>query len=134
MTETQTDITKIGISTKESNSALKPAKVTIIGVRIQTKTKDGKDMKSPLVNVIVKHPDREDNLELNKIKCLKSDKLAVVSLWANINEEDGLFVKSSAVAELLRFLRVDSLEGLAGKEIETIEQSSTDKYLCLKAY
>jgi len=131
--ETQTDITKLGIGTKESNSALKPAKVTILGVKIQTKTKDEKEMKSPLVHIIVKHPDREESIELNKIKSIKADKVTVSALWASL-DSDGLIAKSSAVSELLRFMKVDSLEGLTGKEIEAVEQSKEDLYLCLKAY
>jgi hypothetical protein len=131
--ETQTDITKLGIGTKEATSALKPAKVTITGVRIQTKTKDEKEMKSPLVHVIVKHPDREEPLELSKVKYIKADKVAVASLWANV-DSDGLIAKSSAVAELLRFMKVNTIDELTGKEIEAVEQSKEDLYLCLKAY
>jgi len=131
--ETQKDITKIGIGTKETNTALKPAKVTILGNRIQTETKDGNEMKSPLVHIIVKHPDREEALELSKVKYIKSDKVTVVGLWANLDDE-GLIQKSSAVAELLRFMKVNSIDELTGKEIEAVEQSKEDLYLCLKAY
>jgi hypothetical protein len=133
MTETQFDITKIGIGTKETNSALKPAKVKILGVKIQTKTKEEKEMKSPLVHILVKHPDREEPLELSKIKFIKADKIVVTSLWANLDSE-GLISKSSAIAELLRFMKVNTIEELAGKEIEAVEQSKEDLYLCLKAY
>jgi hypothetical protein len=131
--ETQKDITKLGIGTKETKSVLKPAKVTILGVEVQTKTKEGSEMKSPLVHVLVKHPDREEALDLSKIKVIRAEKVNLVSLWANI-DEDGLIAKSSAVADLLRFLKVNSIDELAGKEIEAVEQSKEDVYLCLKAY
>lgn len=131
--ETQIDITKLGIGTQETTSALKPAKVIITGVRIQTKTKEDKEMKSPLVNIIVKHPDREESLELNKIKVINADKVKVITLWGSL-DSDGLIAKSSAVAELLRFMKVDNLNNLTGKEINAVEQSAEDKYLCLKAY
>jgi hypothetical protein len=72
-------------------------------------------------------------VDLSKIKTIKADKVTVVALWANI-DEDGLIAKSSAVADLLRFLKVNSIEELAGKEIEAVEQSKEDTYLCLKAY
>jgi hypothetical protein len=131
--ETQ-DILKAKIGTKE-NSKLKPAKVTIIGVEIQTETKDGKKMKSPLINILCKHPQQEESMHITKVKCERiSGKLEVVSLWANIDKEDGTIQKSSALAELLRFMKVDSIEGLTGKEIETIEQSKDEAWLCLKAY
>jgi len=130
--ETQ-DIAKLGIGTKETRSALKPAKVTIAGVEIQTETKDGKEMKSSLVHILAKHPDREETLDLSKIKVIRADKVSVVSLWANL-DEDGLIAKSSAVADLLNFLKVKSIEELTGKEIEAVEQSKEDTYLCLRAY
>jgi hypothetical protein len=131
--ETQKDITKLKIGTKETKSILKPAKVTILGVEVQTKTKDGTEMKSPLVHILVRHPDREESLDLSKIKVIKADKVSLVSLWANI-DEDGLIAKSSGIAELLRFLKVNSIDELVGKEIEAVEQSKEDVYLCLKAY
>lgn len=131
--EAQTDITKIGIGTKETNTVLKPAKVTILGSKVQTKTKEDKEMKSPLVHILVKHQDREEPLEISKVKYIRADKVAVVSLWANL-DEDGLIAKSSSVAELLRFMKVNSIEELTGKEIEAVEQSKEDTYLCLKAY
>jgi hypothetical protein len=130
--ETQ-NIAKLGIGTKETRTALKPAKVTILGVEIQTKTKDGNEMKSPLVHILVKHPNREEALDLSKIKVIKADKVNVISLWVNL-DEDGLIAKSSALADLLNFLEVKSVEELTGKEIEAVEQSKEDTYLCLKAY
>jgi len=132
MTETQTDYTKIGIGTKET-SKLKPAKVKILGVEIKTKTNEGKEMKSPLANILVKHPDKEEEVKLSKIKCERNGKLEVVTLWISLDDE-GKFQKSSALAELMRFLKVMTLEELSGKDVETIEQSKEDTYLCIKAY
>lgn len=129
--ETQ-DLLKTGIGTKET-ARLKPAKVKIMGVEIQTKTQEGKEMKSPLVNILCKHPDREEIVKLTKIKCERNGKLEVIGLWVNL-DEDKKFQKSSAVSELMRFLKVESLDALTGKEIEAIEQSKEDTYLCLKAY
>lgn len=131
--ETQKNISKLGIGTKETKTALKPAKVVIVGNVIQTKTKEGTEMISPLVHILVKHPDREEHLNLTKIKLIKADKVNVVSLWANL-DEDGLIAKSSSVAELLNFLKVSNLDDAIGKEIEAVEQSKEDTYLCLKAY
>ena len=126
------DYLKIGIGTKETQK-LKPAKVKILGVEIQTKTKDGTVMKSPLANILVKHPDREEQVKLSKIKCERNGKLEVVTLWVSLDDE-GKFQKSSALSELLRFLKVETLEQLTGKDVETIEQSKEDTYLCIKAY
>jgi len=130
--ETQ-DILKAKIGTKDTTK-LKPARVTIIGVEVQTETKEKKKMKSPLINILCKHPDQDDPLKLTKIKCERNGKLEVVSLWANMDAVEGSIQKSSALAELLRFLQVETLEGLTGKEVDTIEQSKEETWLCIKAY
>ena len=129
--ETQ-DYMKTGIGTKETTK-LKPAKVKIVSVEMQTKTADGKDMKSPLANILCKHPDKEELIRISKIKCERNGKLEVIGLWVNL-DEDKKFQKSSAVSELMRFLKVETLDALQNKEIEAIEQSKEDTYLCLKAY
>lgn len=129
--ETQ-DIMNIGIGTKESPK-LKPTKVKILGVAVQTKTKEGKIMKSPLANILVKHPDKEEPVKITKVKIIKGDSVEVVSLWVSL-DEDGKFQKSSAISELLNFLKVGSLNDVAGKEVELVEQSKEDTYLCIKAY
>jgi hypothetical protein len=129
--ETQ-DIMKIGIGTKDTQK-LKPTKVKILGVEIQNKKADGTAMKTPLIQILVKHPDREEPVKLSKIKAERNGKLEVITIWVALDEE-GKFKKSSAIAELLKFLKVESLEQLAGKDVETIEQSKEDAYLCIKAY
>lgn len=126
------DLLKVGIGTKEKPK-LKPAKVTIAGVSIKDKKKSGEDMKTPLVKVLVKHPDKEEPIEMTKVKLIKDDKVFVVGLWCQL-DEDKKFQKGSAVSELMNFLQVGSLEELEGKEIETVEQGKDSEYLCLKAY
>ena len=129
--ETQ-DILKAKIGTKETVK-LKPAKAIIQSVEIQKETKDGKKMKSPLINILCKHPDQEEPIKISKIKCEKNGKLEAASLWVNIDDDNNI-QKSSALAELLRFAKVESVEGLKGKEVELIEQSKEDSWLCIKAY
>jgi hypothetical protein len=60
----------------------------------------------------------------------------VVSTWLQVEEEEGnkVISKSSALAQLMKYLNVGSLDLLYGKEVETIEQSKEDTYLCIKAY
>lgn len=129
--ETQ-DMLNKGIGTKEIPK-LKPAKVSIVGVSIKDKKKDGTDMPTPLVQVHVKHPEKEDPIEMTKVKVIRNDKVSVVGLWCQL-DEDGLFQKGSAVSELMNFLNVSSLNEIEGKEIEAVEQSKESDYLCLKAY
>lgn len=132
--ETQ-EILKIGIGTKD-RATLKPAKVKITSVSIKSKTNDGKDMKTPLAEINCKHPDREELMSMTKVKLERNGKLEVVSTWVQTEEEDGSLkiVKSSALASLMNFLKVKTLEDIYGKEIDAVEQSKEDPYLCLKAY
>ena len=131
--ETQENLLDKPIGTKETEK-LKPSKVTIIDVVFKTETKEGKTMDTPLALINVKHPDREEPIPISKIKCEKNGKLQVLSLWVQLEEETGALKKSSTVSALMNFLKVNSLRELTGKEIETVDQSAEDKYLCLKAY
>jgi hypothetical protein len=129
------DLLGLGIGTKETAS-LKPAKVKIVNVTIKDKTKEGKEMKVPLAEINVKHPEKDETIPMTKIKLERNGKLEVVATWVQTDEEDGVqkIVKSSALAYLMNFLGVSALADIYGKEIEAIEQSKEDAYLCLKAY
>jgi hypothetical protein len=124
------------IGTKETDNTLKPAKVKIVNITLKTETNDGEKMKTPLAEINVKHPDTQDLIKMTKIKLLRADKLIVVSTWVQLSEEEGIqkIQKSSALADLMKFLNVETLEDLYGKEVETVEQSAENKYLCIKAY
>ena len=126
------DLLNTKIGTKEIPK-LKPSKVTIAGVSIKDKTNDGKEMKTSLVKILVKHPDKDEPIEMTKIKVIRNEKVSVVGLWCQL-DEDGLFQKGSAISDLLNFVGVESLSQLEGKEIEAVEQSKDSEYLCLKAY
>ena len=126
------DLLNTEIGTKEIPK-LKPAKVSIVGVSLKEKTKEGKEMKTPLVQIIVKHPDKEETLEMTKIKVIRNEQVRVISLWCQL-DEDKKFQKGSAVSDLLTFLKVSSLKEVEGKEIEAVEESKESDYLCLKAY
>jgi hypothetical protein len=129
------DLIGIKIGTKDKQS-LKPAKVKIVSVTVKSKTKDGTEMKTPLAEINVKHPDKEELVSMTKVKVIRNEKVEIVSTWVQVDEEDGVktIVKSSALALLMNFLKVNTIEELYGKEIEAVEQSKEDLYLCLKAY
>lgn len=129
--ETQ-DIINKPIGTKE-HTALKPAKVKIVSVLIKDKTNEGKLMKAPLAEIMVKHPDKEELLSMTKIKIIRLEKVQLATTWVSLDEDQNI-VKSSALAELMRYLKVDTVAGLYGKEIDTMVQSDTNNYLCLKSY
>ena len=129
--ETQ-DMLNKEIGTKEKPK-LKPAKVSIVGVSLKDKKKDGSEMKTPLVQVHVKHPEKEESIEMTELKYLKNDKVIVSGLWCQL-DEDKLFQKGSAVSILMNYLGVKTLKELEGKEIDVVEKSEKSDYLCLKAY
>lgn len=129
--ETQ-DLMGTSIGTKETQT-LKPARVKIESVRIQTETKEGKKMDTPLIHFECKHPDREETISISKVKYERDGKLVVVGLWAQL-DEDNKFKKSSAVSAVLNFLKCETLDQTKGKEVDTVIQSEESKYLCLKAY
>ena len=128
----QTDYANLGIGTKERTS-LKPSNVKIAGFEIQTNKKDGTKMKSPLVHINVKHPEKEELISLSKITYLLDNRLVVKGLWVNL-DEDGLIQKSSALDILLKQIGCETLKDIAGKDIETVAESKDSKFLCLKAY
>jgi len=129
------EILGMGIGSKEQ-VFLKPTKVKIVSVSIKDKTKEGKEMKVPLAEINIKHPDKEELIPITKVKLERNGKLEVVATWIQVDEENGIkkINKSSALANLMAYLKVDKLEDVYGKEIEAVEQSKEDTYLCLKAY
>lgn len=115
-----------GVGTKDPKK-LETGKVTILGVRLETIEKaKGKE----IAVFIVKHPDKDD-LELSKAKVNRKDKLKVYGLWYTEDEEENI-QKGSALAEVMSFYEITSLDAAVGKEIETTEDE--DGYLCVKAY
>lgn len=125
-------ILNLGVGTKEVN-ILKPANIKIVSINIKRKKNDGGDMKTPLAEIMCKHPDREELLSITKIKVIRADKVQVVATWVQL-DDDGLIQKSSALANLMSHIKVSKLEDLYGKEAECVKQSEEDPYLCIKAY
>lgn len=113
---------------------LEPKEVEIQGLRLDPKTKKGSDkVVGDLLVLICKHPDRDELLEISKVKILKGDNLRVISLWYS-EDSDGNVQKGSGIAEFMKFFGVQKLIELEGKKVMTIEQSKEESYLCIKAY
>ena len=127
------DFLKKGIGTKEPKS-LEPKNVTVLGVRLVPKKKKGsEEIVGELITLICKHPDKEESVELSSVKQLVNEKVKMVALCRN-EDEDGLLAKNSAAAKLLVHYKAESFDALIGKDLETIYQSEDIKYLCIKAY
>jgi len=120
------------IGTQEKQM-LKPSKVKVVSVRIKDKTNEGKEMKTPLLELRCKHPDNEELIDFTKVKLERNGQLIVASTWISL-DDDKKIQKSSTIASLLNFLNIKTIKELYNKEIDTIEQSKENKYLCLKAY
>lgn len=110
-----------------------PAKVKIVSVVIKDKDKEGNKMRSPLAQFFVKHPDKEELLNISKIKYLDGDKAVTKGFWIQ-QDEEGNFYKGSTVDLILKKLGCETLAETYGKEIDTVEESKDSSYLCLKAY
>jgi len=106
----------------------KPIKVMDIKIEDQ-KNKDGKVLGEKAV-FICQHPDRDDPIHISSVIILKDKKVTNVGTWYN-EDQDGLIAKNSALAELMRFLKVNTLKEVVGKEIQTEIDSG---YLAFKAY
>lgn len=117
----------------EGSQTLEPKPCLIAGIVIQTKNKDDVKMDNPLVNVHVKHPDKDEPINLTAIKWLNGEKMVVSALFVSVDKE-GKFFKDSAIAKLLSFNGVKTLKELEGKTIDTIKQNETSKYLAIKCY
>jgi len=118
------------VGTKELQ-VLKPAKVKIAGVKLEPKTARGKAVE--IVVLSCKHPEREELIDLSKVKLVKGSTVKTSGLWW-FEDEDGLIQKGSAIAELLNLCSVEVLKDLVGHEVETTTESETSSYLVIKAY
>ncbi len=125
--ETQEKLEK-EVGTKEAE-ILKPAKVKVEKVNL-VEVKFGNQVREKLV-CAVKHPDREEPIEISKVKYQKKDKLQTSGLWYK-EDEDSLIQKGTALAELLNFTGSGNIKSLIGKEIDTV--ADEEGYLCFKAY
>lgn len=124
--------TKTG-SNEQPKNTVKPAKVTIASVIIKTKDKHDKLMGSPLAQFMVKHPDKDELLNISKVKYLDGDKAIAKGFWISVDEDES-FYKGSTVDLILEKLGCETLADTYGKEIDTVEESKDSPYLCLKAY
>lgn len=129
MDETQTKLDK-KVGDKELQ-VLKPAKVLIAGVKLDPKTVKGKT--KDIVKIICKHPEREEPIEISKVKLVKGNTVKVSGLWYD-EDEDGNIQKGSAIAELLNYCEAGSLRELEGHEVDTAKESDSSNYLVLKVY
>lgn len=116
---------KIGIGDKEPERIiLKPAKVTIVGAKIEDTPKAKK------VVFMVKHPDKENYVKLSSVAQIVKKSVKVTGTWLSL-DEDGKLQKGTALANLLTKIGAGNIEEATGKEVET---DLDGDYLCFKIY
>ncbi len=135
--EQQEEIFSKGIGTKEPK-VLTAKKVTVVGRKIEAvigKTKNpGKEVGKKLV-LIVKHPDKEEPINISEIIYIVDNKTGKLikssALWLNM-DEDGNIQKGSLIAKLLEKYGKKTVDELIGIELET--ELDNMNYLAIKAY
>lgn len=129
----QQDILNTEIGTIEFSS-LKPAKVKIIGVRVEemfSGTNKEKKVGDKLV-CSIKHPDSKDPAEISSLKYeSKGGKLKTSGLWVS-KDADGKLQKGSALTIFLAHLNAKKMADVIDKECDTVLDENG--YLCFKVY
>lgn len=124
--ETQENLEKIKIGTKEAEK-LKPNAVHIVRAVVEVVG----EKKSKKVICNVKHPDREELIQISSVKLERNGKLEISGLWFNL-DEDGYIKKNSVLANFLNIMKVSDVAGLNGQVCMTVEDENG--YLAFKAY
>lgn len=116
------ETTKIGC---KEQAKLEPKIVEIVSVEIKEIGKGNK------VICMVKHPDKDEPIQISGAKLEVKGKLEYQGLWVNL-DEDKLIRKNSALAKSMVFFGAGNIKELVGKSIMTTEDDGG--YLVFKAY
>ena len=120
----------IGIGNLEAKK-LDEGNVKVMGVRIEEVQNKDKKIVGEKVVFVVKHPAREDNLQISKVRYIKSlDKIESSGTWYNLDEDNNI-VKNSALASLMMHYGCLSINDFIGKDVQTILDGN---YLSIKAF
>ncbi len=118
---------KIGTKT----SILPPKDVVVQEVKIeQAKTKEGKEVGDKVV-FVCNYPDKNEPVNIGQVIYERGNKMEYSGLWYK-EDEDGNIPKDSALAHLMRFVDVQTLEDFKGKTLSTVQGDRG--FLVLKAY
>jgi hypothetical protein len=102
------------------------------GVRIDEQFKKDKTTKvGDIVKFICKHPDKDENMELSQSQHIVGTTVKEVGLWYNEDEDENI-QKGTALADLIKHMKVTSLNDLIGKEFETVVNNAG--FLVIKGF
>ena len=139
MTETNIPLEqlKIGISNEEAKITLKPAKVKIVGGKVE----EVGAKHTPKLILLCKHPDKEEPISISAVAVgISKGKPEVSGLWMFYKKDDKGAVtkelesprKGSPIALLMQTASVSSIDQLTGRDIDTVDGG--DGYLAIKTY
>ena len=128
MEQTTIDIAKIGIGKDEPQ--LEGKKVTINSFEVRPVVVNDKKVGDKVV-FSCEHPDKHDNIVIIGIKYETKTQLKTSGIWLKL-DKDNMIVFSSALATLMRYLKIKSIDEVKGKEIDTVTDEAG--YLVFKAY
>jgi len=107
-----------------------PVLVLDVDIKVQTK-KDKVTVVGDMVHVLVKHPEKDEPIDMTKCIYLRDKKVRESGLWYN-EDADGNLQKGTALCEVLNKLEISSLKELKGLRIPT--EMLESGYLGIKAY
>lgn len=132
------DIFNKKVGDKEAK-ALDAKPVVVLGFVVESVVgkaggkRPGQEVGKKLV-VLCKHPDREEQVKISTLMSLittpQKKEIKSQTIWVNLDEE-GNVQKGSAIAVLLQKYKVETLNELEGKTVETELEG---KFLTIKAY
>lgn len=108
---------------------LDPKAVKVVKVSVEEATFG--DKKWDVLVFDVKHPDKEEVIQVKKVKYEKDNRMKIVGTALNF-DADGKINKVSALAHLMKFYGVTKPIDFVGKEIQTTQDDRD--FLCFKAY
>jgi hypothetical protein len=93
----------------------------------------GKEVGKKLI-ILCKHPDRDEHVKISTIMSLtttgQKKEIKSQTIWVNL-DEDGNIQKGSMISVLLQKYKVETLNDLVGKAVDTELEV---KFLTIKAY
>lgn len=132
-TISEEDLVNISVGTQEPKKGTTLSAKPVLVMEISAKPIKGKNGRPEWesISIIVKHPDKEENIGIGKMAYLKDKAVKTVSISLDLDSEKKI-AKRSGLAHLLTYYNVQSLKDLKGKTLQT--EVGDNGFLVIKAY
>lgn len=120
------DILTKAIGNKEIKK-LEEKDVTVVHATVDEKG----EKKNLLLSLSVKHPDKEELINLSQVQLIDGKNVKTVGLWVNLDEDKNI-QKGSVLNKFMDFYKIKVLTELKDLILHTVYD--TKGYLCIKAY